>query len=178
MTSRRQFISLLGLGCFANLPGSLLAAPHPWPDQRIKLLNLHTGERCDAVFFADGQWQTEGLRSINQVLRDHRANETCAIDPALIALVARVQQQLQYTGDIQIVSGYRAPKTNALLHAAGHRVAPNSLHMQGKALDLRLPGINLRQVQQVALQMSGGGVGYYGKDNFVHLDTGKVRRWG
>lgn len=175
MTNRRQFLALLGLSC---LPAKLIAAPHPWPEQQIKLLNTHTGERCTATFFADGQWQTEGLQAINRLLRDHRANQACAMDPGLIALLARVQQRLNHRGEIHIISGYRSPATNAKLHASGHRVAPNSLHMQGKAIDLRIPGVPLRNLQRAALLENSGGVGFYGSDNFVHLDTGKVRHWG
>lgn len=176
MTNRRQFLYLLGLAALAPLPA--LAGLPASQVKSLRLLNLHTGERCNADFWVQGQWQTGELAQIDRLLRDHRADESTHMDPALLALLHRVQTRLGVQREIQVISGYRSPATNEALRRAGHQVSSRSLHMEGRAIDIRIPGVALRDLQKAALLEAGGGVGYYGNSNFVHLDTGRVRRWG
>ena len=110
-------------------------------------------------------------------MRDHRANQALAMQRDLYLNLYRLQQALNPNQPIQIISGYRSPQTNQMLRAASNGVAKHSLHMEGRALDIRFPGISCRDLQKAALQMRKGGVGYYPQSGFVHIDTGRVRQW-
>jgi uncharacterized protein YcbK (DUF882 family) len=117
------------------------------------------------------------LAAINHLLRDHRTGAVASIDTRLLTQLSLLQQKIDYAGDIHVISGYRSPKTNAGLQRASTGVAKRSLHMQGRAMDLRLPGIELKHLREAALSMRAGGVGYYPKSDFIHLDTGRARFW-
>ncbi|MCG5239860.1 DUF882 domain-containing protein [Azospirillum doebereinerae] len=148
------------------------------PPRQLALINLHTGERIRAEYWAKGRYLRDGMREINRVLRDHRTGAVHAIDPKLLDLVHALGRKIGNRGPIQIVSAYRSPETNAMLREAdGSGVAQNSFHMQGKAIDLRVPGMSTRQLQRAALSLRGGGVGYYPESNFVHMDVGPLRHW-
>ena len=110
-------------------------------------------------------------------MRDFRNDAVHPIDPHLIDLLAVLRQRLGAHAPIQVLSAYRSPATNAMLASMSEGVATNSLHLQGRAIDIRLPGRPLSAVRRAALVLRGGGVGYYPRSNFVHLDVGSVRRW-
>ena len=115
---------------------------------------------------------------VNRVLRDHRSGDFYPMDPDLLDTLYLLQQSVGVSGAFHIISGYRSPSTNEKLRASGGGgVAKRSLHMQGKAVDIRLPGCGLKDLRNAALELKAGGVGYYAKSNFIHVDTGRVRRW-
>jgi uncharacterized protein YcbK (DUF882 family) len=139
--------------------------------------NLHTEEKLDAVYWQDGEYLPEGLSRINVLLRDHYAEKVETIDEKLLDLLFSIQASLKSTEPFQIISGYRAPETNSFLRKLGRGVAKNSMHMLGKAVDFRIPGFDLTDVWNAASELQAGGVGYYAKSNFVHVDVGEVRYW-
>ncbi|MDB5405700.1 MAG: hypothetical protein JWL84_612 [Rhodospirillales bacterium] len=153
------------------------AARRPLEMRSLMLDNLHTGERLNTVYWADGHYVPEALRRINWVLRDHHSDEVHEIEPPLIELLARLHQRLATREPFQVLSGYRSPATNAMLAATTEGVAGNSLHIQGMAVDLRVPGRALVKVHRAAMMMQAGGVGYYPRSDFVHVDAGRVRYW-
>jgi uncharacterized protein YcbK (DUF882 family) len=141
------------------------------------LYDLHTGERFDDVYWADGHYLPEALNRINYLLRDFRTNAVTEIDTALLDILNTLCARLDVNEPFHVVSGYRSPETNAMLRRQGRGVAKNSYHVRGKAVDIRLPGCDLSVVREAALQLKAGGVGYYPRSGFVHLDTGPTRRW-
>jgi uncharacterized protein YcbK (DUF882 family) len=147
-------------------------------DKELHLYNIHTGEFVKTTFHNEGQYNQQGLDKLDHLLRDHRSGESTLISRTLLDDIHTLQQLFKPNQAIEIISGYRSPKTNEKLRAMGHGVAKRSLHMQGKAIDIRIPGINLKQVQKAALALRSGGVGYYPKSGFIHLDVGRVRQWG
>ncbi len=140
--------------------------------------NLHTGENLTTTYWADGSYFPEELARIDYILRDFRANEVKPIDRNLLDLLARLHQKLGTSQPFQIISGYRSPQTNAMLHANSEGVAVHSLHIDGRASDICVEGRSLETLRAAALSLQGGGVGYYPKSNFVHVDTGRIRWWG
>lgn len=141
--------------------------------------NLHTGERLAVDYWVEGRYQAQALNAVNSLLRDFRTGEVHVIAPSLLDLLATMRFRLEAQGPIEVISGYRSAATNAMLHAAHEHsgVAAKSLHMQGMAVDIRVPGRVLEQVRDAALTVRGGGVGYYPASDFVHVDIGAVRRW-
>ena len=174
------------------LKGGLLAAAlcmAPWPAwaryslehkqvRSLSFYNTHTGETLKKVaYWEQGAYLQDALSEINYILRDHRANAVQSIDPNVIDLVFALQDKFDCQCPIEIISGYRSPETNAKLNRKSNGVAKRSYHMQGKAIDLRMPDVPLKTLRTAALQLKRGGVGYYPKSNFVHVDTGPVRSW-
>ncbi|MBW4047102.1 MAG: YcbK family protein [Proteobacteria bacterium] len=149
----------------------------PTAPRSLAFDNLHTGERLHAVYWAGGQYVPESLAEIDHLLRDFRTNETKAIAPNLLDLLCTITDRLGTNRPIQLISGYRSPATNARLHARSSGVAKHSLHMDGMAADIRIPGHNLTQLRDVALSLRAGGVGFYPHSDFVHVDVGHVRHW-
>lgn len=147
------------------------------PPRQLALLNLHTGERLKAAYWEAGAYLPDALSAIAKVLRDHRTGEVHAIDPKLLDLLTQLSARLGADRPFEVISGYRSPASNAKLHARSSGVATRSLHMDGKAIDVRLPGVPLTRLRDTALGMQLGGVGYYPTSNFVHVDVGRVRRW-
>jgi len=179
--SRREMIKagfctglalLLPAPVFAHLGGDLTA------ERCLSLRNLHTGECLNNIPYRtrDG-YQPEALKALNHLLRDYRTGATKEIDPRLFDLLYGIQDRLETKAEIQIISGYRSPKTNEQLRQNSSGVAKNSLHMVGKAIDIRMPGFDLSTVRRAAIQLKSGGVGFYPKSDFVHVDTGRVRYW-
>ena len=146
-------------------------------ERKLALHNLHTGETIRTTFWADGIFQIDALRDIDFVLRDFRTGETEEIDPQLLVLLHRISQTTGNDRPFDVISGYRSPKTNAALASNNNGVAKHSLHMQGMAVDICLPGMKLADLRDAAKSLKSGGVGYYPKSNFIHVDTGKVRYW-
>ncbi len=178
--SRRTLLSagVGGLGLLILRPArAALPTAETTGVRRLTFENLHTGERLAADYWTDGAYQTEALGAIAKVLRDHRTNDTHLINTDLLDTLNRLHTRLEITKPFHVISGYRSPVTNAKLAAASNGVARKSLHMQGMAIDIRVPGLDLKRVHAAAKSLSAGGVGYYGASNFVHVDVGRVRYW-
>ena len=149
-------------------------------DRVLSFYNTHTRERLEAIYCCDGVYQPRALARIDHILRDVRRNEVLPIDRALLDLLHDLQGALGTREPIHVISGYRSPQTNAQLRERGgvHTgVAQRSLHMVGKAIDIRVPGVTLETLRGAARQLARGGVGYYPSSDFVHVDTGRVRSW-
>lgn len=177
-TSRRMFLR----GLAATIPAAVLSSP--WGrlaaavDKReLSLSHTHTHEKLSVVYYADGQLLPDSLAQINRFLRDFRTNDVHRIDPVLLDFLHSVSAAAGYRGTFEIISGYRSPKTNAMLRRKGSGVAKKSLHMQGRAVDVRMTGVDTKTLRKIAVAMKLGGVGYYPRSNFIHLDTGRVRSW-
>jgi uncharacterized protein YcbK (DUF882 family) len=145
--------------------------------RRIALLNLHTDERLDIEYFRDGAYMPKALAAIEVELRDFRTGERHAIDPSLLDYLLQVAQSLGVDPAFKVISGYRSPQTNAHMHEQSAGVAQHSLHIEGRAIDVRIAGVDCADLAGRALDLKRGGVGYYRKSDFVHLDTGAFRTW-
>src|SRR4030066_2325581 len=175
--SRRKFLKMGLLA--AALPGFAFAGKGlSDSERRLGFLNLHTGEKTDLPYWIQGDYVPDSLAEINRVLRDPRTGEVSVSDTQWLALLHRVNAALGTARPFQVISGYRSPASNQMLAGNSSGVATRSLHMQGKAIDVRLPGIPLADLRRAGLMLKGGGVGYYPGSDFVHLDVGRVRTWG
>ncbi|MFW9611635.1 MAG: YcbK family protein [Fluviibacter sp.] len=143
--------------------------------------HTHTRERINLVYAVDGDYVPDALTSLNRFLRDHYSGTVGSMDPQLFDLLHRVRLALggKSLSAFEVISGYRCPETNDhLRNSRGGGVAKRSLHMEGKAVDVRIPGVPLAELRDAALSLQAGGVGYYPREQFVHIDTGRVRSWG
>ena len=178
ISSRRTFLrQSIGLTLAATTVGQSGLSLASLPDKRLRLINDHTWEKLDIVYWTHGVYIDESLIAINKLMRDHRANEIKAMDIKLIDQLHRLQNQFDTHENLHILSGYRTPATNAKLRKRSSGVAKYSLHIEARAADIYIPGIKTRTLQKTALAMQSGGVGYYGHSGFVHIDTGRVRHW-
>jgi uncharacterized protein YcbK (DUF882 family) len=125
-----------------------------------------------------GRYVPDALAAVNHVMRDFRTGDVHFMDPQLLDLMHALSRKVETAQPFQIISGYRSPKTNAMLHERSAGVAVNSFHMKGMATDIRLPDVSLSHLHKAALAMQGGGVGYYPESDFIHVDVGPVRMWG
>ena len=174
----RRHILGIGLGAVVALaPGAGWARTAVRRDRTLSFLHAHTGERVRATYFANGGYQPAALKQINYILRDYRINAIKPVSPALLDLLYALGQRLGTGGAFEVLSAYRSAETNALLSRSNRGVAKRSLHMEAKAIDLRVPGVRTRDIAKVARQMQSGGVGYYPRRSFVHIDVGDVRTW-
>lgn len=139
--------------------------------------NLHTGEYLTSTYWVEGRYLPGALSEINFILRDFRTGEIKEIDVKLLDLLHALQAGMDSGEAFDVISGYRSPATNEMLYSQGAGVAKNSLHLQGKAVDISLPGRSLSSLRQAAIALKGGGVGYYPDSGFVHVDVGRVRTW-
>jgi uncharacterized protein YcbK (DUF882 family) len=147
------------------------------PEKAVALYNTHTGESLNAVYWIKGQYLPDALSAVDRVLRDHRTDEVKPIDPQLLDLLHAISEELGCSHPFSIISAYRSPATNAYLRFMSRGVAEHSLHMDGKAVDVRLPGWGSYMVRRVAVELRMGGVGYYPRSDFVHIDVGPIRYW-
>ncbi|MDO8251050.1 MAG: YcbK family protein [Rhodoferax sp.] len=163
----------------AALPLASQSALASLPNARsLALDHTHTRERVTLVYAVGDQYVPAALGTLNHFLRDHYLGDVGLIDPQLFDLLYGVRQVLGAGQSFQVISGYRCPATNATLrNTRGGGVATHSLHMEGKAIDIRLPGVPLSELRDAALSLRAGGVGYYPREQFVHVDTGHVRSW-
>ncbi|CAN7376931.1 DUF882 domain-containing protein [Phenylobacterium sp. LjRoot219] len=145
--------------------------------RRAALHNLHTGDFFNEVFYANGRYMPDALAEATRVLRDWRNGEQHPIDPRLFDALHDINVRLESNRPFLVISGYRSPHTNAMLNRRSSGVAKKSQHMLGKAIDVRVQGVELRHLRSAALDVSAGGVGYYPVSNFVHVDVGRVRQW-
>lgn len=139
--------------------------------------NPHTGDKLSLTYFEKGRYLTDALEEINFLLRDYRTGDVHPIDPGLLDQLHDLKQMLGLAQPFDVISGYRSPLTNARLHAEHAGVANNSFHIQGRAVDIRIERLDIRRIHNAAIAMHRGGVGYYPKSNFIHLDTGTFRTW-
>lgn len=189
--SRRRFLA----GAAAGVAG-LAASPalarnsFDWADRQLswtrpKMMverslsfrHRHTDESLTTVYYANGRYIPSALKEVNWLFRDFRSDEIKEIDERLLDLLYAVRQRLETDQAFEIYSAYRSPATNALLRREGWGVARNSLHMQGMAIDIGMPGCESRHIAECALSLQRGGVGTYRRSSFVHLDVGEVRSW-
>jgi len=175
--NRRRFLTLgakVAAGCvvFQTVPA--------WAgkeSRRLSFYHTHTGERLDITYACAGCYDQAALERVNFYLRDFRTGDIHPIDPGVLDILWGIQRKLGATGTYEVISGYRSPATNQALRSKSRGVARHSLHMEGKAIDIRLTGENTRRIRDCAIGLKCGGVGYYAKSDFVHVDTGRVRTW-
>jgi uncharacterized protein YcbK (DUF882 family) len=177
--SRRYFLKLglLTVAASAASPIVASARTHLYPERSLAFYNIHTGEHLQVAYWTEGNYHAGALDEINYLLRDYRTGQVKAIDPSLLDLLNSVNHVLKSPQPFHVVSGYRSPETNAMLAEASNGVAKHSLHIEGKAIDIYLPDRSLPDLRRVALALGQGGVGYYPKSEFVHMDVGRVRSW-
>ncbi|MGD9965027.1 MAG: DUF882 domain-containing protein [Hyphomonadaceae bacterium] len=189
--NRRNFLQAAGGAVFnAALVGGIGAnilvpayatqpsvARAPAEARQLAFLNTHTGDTFSDAYWVNGDYIPDAMAAIDHVMRDHRSGETHAIDPRLLDQLHTLKGLVSASAPFQIISGYRSPTTNAALHANSSGVASRSLHMDGRAIDIRVGGVELPRLRDAALGMRAGGVGYYEASDFIHVDTGRVRRW-
>lgn len=180
---RRRFLRLgavsLAYPFLAKLEAFASPRPRPAlpPDRGLAFFNTHTGESLDVDYCLSGCLLPDSLGKIDHILRDHRTGEVKRIDVELLDLLHVLAGTAGIEGPYHIISGYRSPQTNESLRAQSDGVAARSLHLAGKAIDVRVPGLALRDLYRAAVGLQGGGVGIYPASDFVHLDVGRVRTW-
>jgi uncharacterized protein YcbK (DUF882 family) len=146
--------------------------------RRIRMYSGRTGESVDTIYWIEGEYIPEVMKEINHFMRDWRSDESHQMDMRTIDIMAASHRLMDVTEPYMLLSGYRCPKTNAMLRSQSRGVARNSLHMQGQAADLRLRSRSVAQMAKAAAACASGGVGKYSRSNFVHMDCGPVRSWG
>jgi uncharacterized protein YcbK (DUF882 family) len=181
MSLARRALLQAGLGLAAGSAG-LMTAPFAlaFPEASVRRLsfdNLHTGEKLDVAYWENGAYVPDAMAAVKRVLRDFRTGDEHYIEPGLLDLLTALSGQVERKGAYEVISGYRSPMTNAMLHEHSSQVASGSLHMQGKAIDIRLDGVELSHLRDAALGLRRGGVGFYPGSDFVHVDVGRVRQW-
>jgi uncharacterized protein YcbK (DUF882 family) len=174
-TPRRK--ALVAAAAVVPLCLALPAVVRAAPARSLSFYHLHTHETLEVTYFADGEYLPEALARIDRLLRDFRTGEMAPTDPALLDMLHRVAQVCG-ASTFEVISAYRSPATNATLADKSAAVSRNSLHLQGRAIDVRLQGYDTGRLRDVCAALALGGVGYYPESNFVHLDTGRVRAWG
>lgn len=189
---RRNFLKFAGTTAFngalvggsgaamllpANATTPPAAAPARTDVRLLSFVNTHTGDTFADAYWERGNYVRDAMAAINHVMRDHRSGETHAIDPRLLDQLHTLKGVVGGAAPYQIISGYRSPASNAMLHEQSSGVATRSLHMEGRAIDIRVGGVDLPRLRDAALGMNAGGVGYYEASDFIHVDTGRVRRW-
>jgi uncharacterized protein YcbK (DUF882 family) len=173
--NRRHF---LGLALSAATVPVFAAQKKNQAPRILSLNHLHTNEQIDVVYRIGDCYQRDALKTLNNFLRDHYSGEVTVMDPRLYDLLYDLRRRVhEPDGQFEILSAYRSASTNAMLRRKSRRVAKHSLHIKGKALDIRLCGCSNRTTRDVAISMGRGGVGYYPRSGFVHLDTGPFRTW-
>lgn len=187
--SRRNFLGLSAVAAATALvPARAFAASAATTsktgglaaERALSFFHTHTGERLSTAYCAAGDYIPAALKNVNTLLRDFRVNQIKPIDPELLDLLFELNGTLDTAQPFHVISGYRSPTTNHMLQekgGAGSGVATHSLHMDGKAIDIRVPGVKLEHLRDAAKSLKGGGVGFYPGSNFVHVDTGRVRYW-
>lgn len=179
-----QYSSLLSrrrlLGAAAAVTAVGFVKPTPavsFAPRSIALYNVHTGEWLRTVYWADGHFLRDAVKDINWILRDHHSDEIRPMNAGVLDVLGMLRDRLETHEPLLVVCGYRSPETNRRLFLHGGGVAKNSYHIKGMAIDLRSERRSLEQVRNAALSLEAGGVGFYPRSDFVHVDCGPVRRW-
>ena len=178
--SRRSFLGIMflaGMSGLSSRPGFAAVAELTTAERSLSLYNPHTKDSFDGVYWRKSNYVPDALNSINHVLRDFRTQDIKQIDTHLLDLLSAISKKLKPKKPFHVISGYRSPKTNARLRKRGHGAAKNSFHIQGKAVDIRLPGHRTSVLRRTAYKLKRGGVGYYPRRGFVHIDVGPIRYW-
>lgn len=175
---RRRFLRQAGALCavvgpLASLP-ALAAIEGP---RTLRFVHTHTGESLKTTYCNGGDYNTACLRDVDHFLRDFRTGESHPIDPSLLDFLYDLQIRADHDAYFEVISGYRSPATNTMLHRKSSGVAERSQHILGKAIDVRLSGYSTRRLSNDARSLARGGVGFYAKSDFIHIDTGHVRFW-
>lgn len=178
VTSRLFQVAIL-LGAALLLPSQIATATSlPVQEHRLLLFHLHTNERINIVYRRGDSYLPDAVNQLDHFLRDHRTGDVISLDPRLFDLLSDLTAALGRPGtEIDIVCGYRTPWSNEFLHRTSSGVAKHSQHVQGEAIDIRIPGVSTARLRDAALDLHRGGVGYYPQSQFVHVDLGPVRRW-
>lgn len=175
---RRGAIHALIGALLASLALPLGGAAAVSVDERsLQFFHTHTGKNLDVIYKRQGEYVPEALKEVNAFLSDFRTGDVVDIDPALLDLIYELREALDSTGTYEVISAYRSPATNEMLRRRTGGVARNSQHLLGKAIDVRLSDVELTRLRDTAIALQRGGVGYYAASDFVHIDTGRVRRW-
>ncbi len=178
--SRRRFLKGLAVGSLlvAGSPKIAQAAFSTFtPHKTLSLEHHHTGDNLTLTYYEQGRYIPGALKEISHFMRDYHNGEVHSVDPALLDQLHDVKLLLGVNKPFHIVSAYRSPDTNADLRRHSRGVAKHSLHMEGRAVDIRMEGVSTKTIRNVALTLQRGGVGFYPNSNFVHLDTGELRTW-
>jgi uncharacterized protein YcbK (DUF882 family) len=178
-SGRRDFLKksiFIATGLMA-MPGFMRPAFASFGSHKVFFRNAHTGESFSGAYRIGDKYLPEAFRQINHIMRDFRTGDVKMIDPHLVDLMYWLHYMSGSSEPFEIVSGYRSPETNARLRRASSGVAKRSLHMEGRAVDLRLEDTALSRLRKLAIDMKAGGVGFYPRSNFIHIDTGRVRQW-
>ncbi|WP_047044365.1 DUF882 domain-containing protein [Vibrio mexicanus] len=176
--TRRNFLKLAGSGVVvATCMPQVAFAYYPDRPRELAMNNLHTGETVESQYFNGKIYVPDELARLDHICRDFRRNESHPMDKRLFDQISKIQDLLGTQAEVQIISGYRSPATNEALRGKSSGVAKKSFHMLGQAIDFRLEGVNLKQVREAAISLKAGGVGYYPRSDFLHIDTGPVRSW-
>ena len=175
---RRRFLKIGAVAAAAGLlPFPVVQAHCFSPTRSLSLYSPNTGESFKGVYFAEGKYLPDALDKIDHVMRDIRTGDIHLIDPNLLDILFAISQKARTTSPLNIISGYRCPATNAWLRKRSKRVARKSMHLFGQAADIRVAGVRTASLKQVAVSVKGGGVGFYPRSRFVHVDTGPIRYW-
>ncbi len=178
---RRKFLkmgaSVLLAALSPPVPSFAFEGISQYERNTLSFFNTHTKEALRTSYRSHGKLIPNSLDRINYILRDHRTGEIRSIDVALLDLLHDIVWKIDPYAPIHIISGYRSPRTNEALRRVTSGVARNSFHLKGRAIDIRIPGCRTRELRQMAVDCNVGGVGYYAKSDFVHLDTGPIRIW-
>lgn len=177
--TRRAFLTRAGLAAVGTLlmPKADVLAQAFSRERTISLHNVHTDEELTITCCPQQNYDRQTLQRFNEFLRDHHSEEIRDMDPALLDLLYAVSVFTGSTGTFKILSGYRSQETNDWLRKMRHGVAEHSMHIEGKAVDIRMSDVDIRTIRDVGLALQQGGVGYYPRSGFVHLDTGRIRSW-
>jgi len=170
---------MLWTGLISYSPKSAFAAiDYIAPEEKfLSLYNPYTKENYDGIYWRNGDYVTEALKNINYLMRDTRADAIKQIDKDLLDLIFSISIKLKPQKPLHVICGYRTSKTNALLLKRNKSAAKNSYHIKGQAVDIRLPGLRTSVLRQAAYELGQGGIGYYPRRRFVHIDVGPVRYW-
>ncbi len=145
--------------------------------RRLSFRNAHTEESFSGVYRVGNKYLPDAFKQINMVLRDFRTDQVYPMDPRVMDILHAVHSKTGQSTPFEIISGYRSPKTNNMLRSNSGGVAKKSLHMEGRAIDLRMEGYSTKRLRNIAVALGAGGVGYYSRSNFIHMDSGDVRAW-
>ena len=168
------------LTCAAALIAGILAPSDrafSVDERRLSFYHTHTHETLGVTYALGGEYVASALDEINDFLADFRTGDATVMDAELLDVVYDVQASLGSVGTFEVISAYRSPETNEMLRSSSSGVAKNSQHVLGKAIDVRLRGVDTDDLRDAAIKLQRGGVGYYKDSDFVHMDTGRVRRW-
>ncbi len=178
---RRNFLKFGLAGVVASMVPMISAgtaeASNNYATWKIAFRHSHTGESFSGVYRVGNKYLPEAFERLSYVMRDFRTNEVFPMDPRAIDILSVIHRKIGAMDPFETLSGYRSPKTNSMLRHETSGVASNSFHMYGQAVDVRIPGYSTDKIRKIALSLKAGGVGYYPRSDFVHVDTGKVRTW-